>query len=148
MARTILNSIILILCLLGITVASLALREHYNTGASPCSINEVWDCGTVNHSDYALLAGVPVATIGIVGYALLAILIWRFPRIAAAAALVGLVFSLRLTWVEWKKLLVWCLYCVSSQIIIAIVFLLTVIVVWLSAKDRKNRPNNSGLVIN
>lgn len=121
------NSLIAILCVAGIVVASLALREHYNTGVSPCSINDVWDCGTVNHSPYAAIGGVPVAAIGIVGYALLAILVWRFPWITAAGAFLGMIFSLRLTWIEWKVLLVWCLYCVSSQIIIAIIFLLTLI---------------------
>ena len=49
----------------------MALREHYRTDTSPCSINEKWDCGIVNHSPYAVLWGVPVATIGIVGYLLL-----------------------------------------------------------------------------
>ena len=37
---------------------------------------------------------------------------------------VGLLFSLRLTWIEWKVLGVWCIYCVSSQVIIALVALL------------------------
>lgn len=134
-ARTVLDTLITILCVAGIVVASLALREHYNTGISPCNINDVWDCGIVNHSSYAATYGVPVATIGIVGYALLAILVWRFPWIAAAGALIGLIFSLRLTWVEWKVLLVWCLYCVSSQIIIAIVFLLTLMKAWFSRQE-------------
>jgi vitamin-K-epoxide reductase (warfarin-sensitive) len=134
-SRIFLNSLIAILCVAGIVVASLALREHYNTGTSPCSINDVWDCGTVNHSPYAVIHGVPVAAIGIAGYALLAILVWRFPWITAAGALIGLSFSLRLTWIEWKDLLVWCLYCVSSQIIIAVIFVLSLIRAWLERRE-------------
>src|SRR3954466_4815586 len=88
-----LTVLIVILCLAGVVIASLALGEHYNTGSSPCSINDVWDCGTVNHSPYAVMFGVPVAIIGIVGYALLAALAGRFPGITAAGALVGLIFS-------------------------------------------------------
>lgn len=133
-SRIFLNSLIAILCVVGIVVASLALREHYNTGTSPCSINDVWDCGTVNHSPYGVIHGVPVAAIGIAGYALLAILVWRFPWITAAAALIGLIFSLRLTWIEWKDLLVWCVYCVSSQIIIAVIFVLSLIRAWLERR--------------
>jgi len=58
-----------------VIVSSLALREHYRMyGDSPCSINERWDCGVVNHSRYAMLAGIPVATIGIAGYILMAAL--------------------------------------------------------------------------
>lgn len=135
-ARTILKSIIVILCLAGITVAGLAWREHYNTGTSPCSINDVWDCGTVNHSPQALLYGVPVAVIGIAGYALVAALVWFCPWIVVAGTLAGLVFSLRLTWIEWKVLQAWCLYCVSSQILIVIIFLLATLVARLSTRDR------------
>jgi uncharacterized membrane protein len=47
-------------------VSALALREHYRTDTSPCSINERWDCGIVNHSPYATLGGIPVAVIGII----------------------------------------------------------------------------------
>ena len=123
-ATKILTVLIVIFCLAGVVDASLALGEHYNTGTSPCSFNSVWDCGEVNHSEYALLRGVPVAVIGIVGYALLGVLAGRFPWITALAALAGLIFSLRLTWIEWKHLQVWCIYCVISQGIIIIIFLL------------------------
>ena len=59
--------ILVLLAILGIIVSSLALHEHYNTGVSPCDINERWDCGIVNHSPFALFFGVPVAIIGIAG---------------------------------------------------------------------------------
>ena len=52
--------LLLILAVLGIVVSSLALREHYREyGDSPCSINEHWDCGVVNHSPYAMLGPHP-----------------------------------------------------------------------------------------
>ena len=66
--------VLALLAVIGIAASSLALREHYRTDTSPCSINEKWDCGIVNHSPYAVLWGVPVATIGIAGYLLLGIL--------------------------------------------------------------------------
>jgi uncharacterized membrane protein len=122
-----LTLLIVVLCLIGSAVASLALREHYNTEASPCSINERWDCGIVNHSPFAAMKGVPVAIIGILGYTLLAALAGRFPRITAVAAVGGLAFSLRLTWIEWKILETWCIYCVTSQSIIAVITVLAVV---------------------
>lgn len=130
----ILTFLIVTLCLAGVVVASLALGEHYNTGASPCDINEVWDCGTVNHSPYAMLRSIPVALIGIVGYALLGAIAGRFPWITAVLALGAVVFSLRLSWIEWKKLQVWCIYCVSSQGIIVAVFALAVTAALLSTR--------------
>ena len=133
-ATKILTVLIIISCLAGVVDASLALGEHYNTGTSPCSFNSVWDCGEVNHSDYALLRGVPVAIIGIVGYALLGVLAGRFPWITAVAALAGLIFSLRLTWIEWKHLQVWCIYCVISQGIIVIILVLAFTAALLSKR--------------
>ena len=58
-----------ILAALGIIVSALALRgKHYRTeGDAPCSIDERWDCGIVNHSPFSVLRGVPAAALGIVG---------------------------------------------------------------------------------
>jgi vitamin-K-epoxide reductase (warfarin-sensitive) len=126
-AEKLLTFLIVTLCLAGVVISGMALGEHYNTKPSPCSINDRWDCGIVNHSPYAMFRDIPVALIGIVGYALLGAIAGRLPRITALLALLALIFTLRLTWIEWKVLGVWCIYCVSSQITIALVFLLALI---------------------
>lgn len=131
-------AVIVMLCLTGVLVAGLALGEHYNTKPSPCSINDKWDCGMVNHSPYAMVRGIPVAFVGIFGYALIAALAGRLPRLTAILAFLALIFSLRLTWIEWKILGVWCIYCVSSQIIIAIVFLFTLLGLALSRRTTRS----------
>ena len=59
--------VLVVLALLGVVVASLALREHYRTDTSPCSINDRWDCGIVNHSPYASLAAFPSRPSAIAG---------------------------------------------------------------------------------
>src|SRR5271163_728440 len=102
--------VLVLLATLGIIVSALALREHYRTeGDSPCSINERWDCGIVNHSPYATLAGIPVAILGIAGYILMAALAWRRAwRLLLAVVLIGLSFSLYLAHVEKDILGVWC----------------------------------------
>ena len=66
--------LIALLAIAGIVVSVLALRVHYSTETAPCSINEKWDCGIVNHSPYAEIRGVPVAAIGIAGYLLIGVL--------------------------------------------------------------------------
>ena len=117
--------IFLALAVLGITASSFALREHYRTDASPCSINERWDCGIVNHSPYAVIGGVPVAVIGIVGYFLLGVLsLRRAYRQMLAGALAGLAFSLYLSRIEAHVLGVWCIYCAISLGIISLITLL------------------------
>jgi vitamin-K-epoxide reductase (warfarin-sensitive) len=117
--------VLIVLAVVGIAVSSLALREHYRTDTSPCSINERWDCGIVNHSPYALLFGVPVAVIGIAGYLLLGILAFQKAyRLMLVAALGGLGFALYLAHIESAVLGVWCIYCVISLGVISVVSLL------------------------
>ncbi|MGA6984556.1 MAG: vitamin K epoxide reductase family protein [Terriglobales bacterium] len=118
---------LILIAVVGIAASSLALREHYRTDASPCSINERWDCGIVNHSPYAMLFGVPVAVIGIAGYLLLGVLAfrkaypWMLPLVTVAFA-----FAVHLADVESMVLGVWCIYCVISLGLITLMTLLVI----------------------
>ena len=119
--------LLLVLALFGVIVSSLALREHYREyGDAPCDINEHWDCGVVNHSPYAMLAGIPVAVLGIAGYILMGALAFlRSYRLLLVPTLAGLAFSLHLANIEAHVLGVWCIYCVISLGIISLMSLLT-----------------------
>jgi uncharacterized membrane protein len=118
--------LIAFLALAGVVVSTLALRVHYSNDVEPCSINEKWDCGIVNHSPFAEIAHIPVAAIGIAGYlALAGLALARQRAIALSAASVGLGFALYLTHIERDVLMVWCLYCVISLGIISLVTLLS-----------------------
>jgi uncharacterized membrane protein len=132
-----LTVLIIILALAGVVVSTVVLKEHYSNETSVCDINAKWDCGIVNHTPYSLFHGIPVAMIGIVGYALIGVLAGRFPVVTALAALGGLGFALRLTYFEWKVIGVWCIYCVSSQMIIACVFLLSTAAAVMSRRSRR-----------
>ena len=139
-AARVLTVVIVVLAVVGVVDSSLVLREHYEF--RPCGAGEVFNCAGVNHSPYAVvhlpfaLAGgaaddptaneLPVAIVGIVGYALLAALAGRSAWLTAAFALLGTLFALRLTWIEWKVLKMWCVYCVVSQCIIAVILMLAV----------------------
>lgn len=117
--------VLVLLCVVGIVAASLALREHYREDTSPCSINDRWDCGIVNHSPFAVFLGVPVAIIGMAGYFLLGALAFKKAyRLMLGAALIGLGYSLYLAHIEKDKLGVWCIYCVISLGVISLVTLL------------------------
>jgi vitamin-K-epoxide reductase (warfarin-sensitive) len=119
--------VLILLAALGMVVSALALREHYRTeGDSPCSINERWDCGIVNHSPYATLAGIPVAVLGIAGYLLMGALAWRRAyRLVLSVAVAGLAFSLYLAHIEASVLGVWCIYCVISLGLISLITFLS-----------------------
>jgi vitamin-K-epoxide reductase (warfarin-sensitive) len=130
--------LIIVLAVAGIIVSSLALKVHYDTGTEPCRINDKWDCGVVNHSPYAEFHGIPVAAIGIAGYLLIAILgFLRRQGWLLAAVLVGLCFALYLTNIEAHILEVWCLYCVISQGIIALLTLSAL--AWLGTSRLRSR---------
>jgi vitamin-K-epoxide reductase (warfarin-sensitive) len=130
--------ILIILALAGVITASLALREHYRTGESPCRIDDKWDCGIVNHSPYAVFHGVPVAVIGIAGYVLLGGLAFRKAwAFLLPAALGGLLFSLYLTRIEANVLQVWCIYCVIS---LGIISLITVSALIAVLTPRRSAP--------
>jgi vitamin-K-epoxide reductase (warfarin-sensitive) len=125
--RKFMKYLLLILAVLGVIVSSLALREHYRTyGDSPCSINERWDCGVVNHSPYAMRFGIPIAAFGIAGYILMAVLAYlRSYRLLLVPTFAGLAYSLYLANIEANVLGVWCIYCVISLGIISLMSLLT-----------------------
>jgi uncharacterized membrane protein len=133
--------VLIVLAILGIVVSALGLREHYRTDASPCSINERWDCGIVNHSPYAMLFGVPVAVIGIAGYLLLGVLAarkayaWMLPFVTMAFA-----FAIHLADVESMVLGVWCIYCVIS---LGIISLITVLVLGAVIVDSTGRTQKA-----
>jgi vitamin-K-epoxide reductase (warfarin-sensitive) len=117
--------VLIVLAIAGIVASSLALREHYRTDASPCSINEKWDCGIVNHSPYAMLFGIPVAVIGIAGYLALGLLAcFKAYRLMLVAAMGGLGFALHLAHIESAVLGVWCIYCAISLGIISLISVL------------------------
>jgi vitamin-K-epoxide reductase (warfarin-sensitive) len=146
--------VIILLGLAGIVVSSLALRVHYTTGVEPCDLNAHWDCGTVNRSSYATVNGIlwhlraarhpesvtgfaprtgfPVATAGILGYAAIALVaFFRRRWLTLVLATGALAFALYLSNVEAHVLESWCLYCVISQTLIALIFLLALVTVFV-----------------
>jgi len=129
--------VLIVLAVAGIAASSLALREHYRTDTSPCSINERWDCGIVNHSPYAMFHGVPVAVIGIAGYLLLGVLAfgkaypWMLPLVTGAFA-----FAVHLADIESMVLGVWCVYCVIS---LGVITLMTVLAIGKVIADSMQR---------
>jgi uncharacterized membrane protein len=125
--------LIALLAVVGIAVSFLALRIHYSMDAPPCDINAHWDCGIVNHSRYSVLHGIPVAAIGMAGYAVIAVLaLLRRRGLTLLASLAGLAFALYLTSIEARILQIWCLYCVISQTTIALITLLSIVAAFRS----------------
>jgi uncharacterized membrane protein len=122
--------LIAMLALAGLVVSGFALREHFRTGASPCSINERWDCGAVNHSPFAEIEGAPVAVLGILGYAAIAgFALARRWWIVLLLTTCAVGFSIYLTYVEARILETYCIWCVTSAAIISLTEIAAIVAV-------------------
>jgi uncharacterized membrane protein len=104
--------------LAGLAVAGYLTGVHY-AGVEPvCAIAH--GCATVQKSQYAELAGVPVALLGVIGYVAILVTLLRDDDTARAAtallSLGGAGFSAWLTYVEVAKLDAICIWCVGSAI--------------------------------
>jgi vitamin-K-epoxide reductase (warfarin-sensitive) len=134
--------VIAVLALAGIAVSSLALQNHYAKSASSyCDLGESFNCDIVNRSTYSVVLGLPVALIGIIGYAMLLALSTLYrakaetPAMLLIGALGGLAFALYLTYVEAFVLAVWCLLCLTSLVLILSITLLSSVMVLHSIRN-------------
>ena len=133
--------LVALLAVAGIVVSTMALRVHYMDPAlaPPCAVTEKFDCGAVNHSRFAVFPPrtfdedpkgghhIPVAALGIVGYALIAglALIGRWWLVFQTAQ-IGFLFAAFLSYLEAYVLEKWCIYCLWSQGIIATILILSI----------------------
>ena len=116
------------LALAGLGIAGYLTIVHYADVAPICATGG--GCERVQNSDYAELAGIPVAMLGMFGYAaILAGLLFRGEgaRLAVAAmALVGAGFSVYLTYLELFVIDAICQWCVASALIMSAIAALAV----------------------
>jgi uncharacterized membrane protein len=115
---------LLVLAAAGVVVSSLALARHFAPEVEPADPSSYWNSSAVNHSPYAVVDGIPVAVLGIAGYALTgAMAFYRRRELTAVCSLFGLAYELYLTNLGAHILQLWCVYrVVFLAIITSIVF--------------------------
>jgi uncharacterized membrane protein len=122
-----LRRIIAFVAALGIGVATYITIADSGGGAPACLAGGS-GCETVAGSSYSHIAGINVAVFGIVAYVLLlasAFVISDLARFGGfAVALGGFGFSVYLTYLEIFKIEAICQWCVSSAVLMTILFLL------------------------
>jgi uncharacterized membrane protein len=108
------------LAVAGVAIAGYLTWVHY-AGLDPVCVGGGGGCERVQTSEWAELAGVPVALLGLVGYmtifASLALPEEPGAAVAAFVALVGFGFSAWLTYVELVKIDAVCQWCVASAVV-------------------------------
>ena len=114
-----LRSAVLFLSATGVGLSVYALIQHYGPeGSAVCNFSETFSCDLVNKGPWAEMLGMPVAGVGIAGYAAFVMLALLQPqgwqRFFAAGALAGFAFSLYLTYLEAFVIHAWCLICLAS----------------------------------
>jgi uncharacterized membrane protein len=118
---------IAVVAALGLAIAGYLTYVHY-AGLHVLCLSS-GGCETVQASDYAKLAGVPVALIGLVGYiAILAsLLLPREVQVTAGAglAMIGFGFSAYLTYRELFTIDAICQWCVASAVLMTLLLALT-----------------------
>lgn len=102
----------------GLGIAAYLTYTRYADAAIACTTG---GCETVQSSEYATLAGIPVSVLGLAGYA--AILLTTLVRgevaavAGAALALGGFAFSIYLVYVQWAIIEAFCMWCLASDVV-------------------------------
>lgn len=124
--------LVAVLAVAGIAVSSVSLDHHFRKSkTSFCDFGQSFNCDIVNRSEYSTVAGVPVALIGIIGYAALLAFATFYrekaetPGILLFGSLGGLAFALYLTYIEKYVLATWCILCLSSLAVISVITLVS-----------------------
>lgn len=102
------------LALLGLAISAYLTWVHY-TGIEPVCTG-ISDCERVQSSDYAELMGIPVAVLGVVGYAALVGSLWVRVELTALLSYLAVLFSAYLTWAELFRIDAICQWCVISAL--------------------------------
>jgi uncharacterized membrane protein len=109
------------LALAGAAISGYLTWVHYAEVEPVCT--GISDCVRVQSSEYAELAGIPVALIGLLGYVavLAAVAVPGEPGrlLAVFLTLVGVGFSAYLTYVELAVIDAICQWCVASALVMA-----------------------------
>ena len=110
-----------IVALAGLALAGYLTWVHFDDAALVCVAGS--GCETVQESEYAEIAGIPVALLGVAAYAsMVGLLAWDSPnaRLAAATvAFVGVLFSMYLLALQLFVIDAVCAWCLVNDVLVA-----------------------------
>jgi uncharacterized membrane protein len=130
-----LSQLLLALIVVGLLVSIYMTVYRLTSNENMCIGSK--DCSVVNASRYSEVNGIPVAVIGMGGYVTLLALLWLERRpgfirdngsmIFFGVSLVGFLFTVYLVYVEIALIKAYCPFCITSQVSMTIIFILSVI---------------------
>jgi uncharacterized membrane protein len=111
------------LALLGVAIAGYLTWVHY-AGLKPVCLSGGGGCEKVQSSQYANVAGIPVALLGLIGYIGILASLWLRGEagltLGVLLTLIGLGFSAYLTYRELFTIDAICQWCVASAVVMTI----------------------------
>ncbi len=127
--------------ILSVTGILLALYLLYNflapNPSDICSFSASVNCDPVTKGSLALFFGIPVALIGLIGYmSMLYGSIKRMIGLTLFMVTFGMLFCLRLTYLEIVVEHIVCPVCTACQIVMAVIFFLA-LTIFLRRRDKK-----------
>ena len=129
----------IVLAVIGLGVAGYLTYVHYEDIRPVCGLGG--DCVKVQSSEWSKLAGIPVAVLGLIGYAVILVSLFvpgEEALIAGAlTALVGFGFSAYLTYRELFTIDAICQWCVASAILMTLLAIVTTSRLLLSPGDER-----------
>jgi len=130
-----LSQLAIILTIIGLLVSIYMTIFKITNNAKMCIGSH--GCSVVNSSRYAEVNGIPVAVLGVVGYAaiLAVLLLERRPGffrqngtlLFFGLSLTGFLFTLYLIFVEVALIKAYCPFCITSQAAMTLIFIISVI---------------------
>ena len=138
--------VIQLLAVPGMLVAYYLLLYHNGVLFTTCTVNEFFDCGQVSGpgSPYSSIGPIPVALIGLLGYAAIFLVVWLgnwsstiddyLPELLAGLVGLAFIFTLGLTGLELAVIHAFCQYCLYSA---GIVLVMLVLVISLLVSQRR-----------
>jgi uncharacterized membrane protein len=130
-----LRQITIALAVLGLLVAIYMTIYKITNNASMCIGSS--GCSEVNASRYSEINGIPVAVLGVLGYAAILALLFLEQRpgifqqngtmMFFGISLLGFLFTLYLIYVEVALIKAYCPFCLTSQAVMTIIFIISVI---------------------
>jgi uncharacterized membrane protein len=130
-----LRQITIALTIIGLLVSIYMTIYKFTNNESMCIGSS--GCSEVNASRYSEINGIPVALLGVVGYAAILALLFIEQRpgfiqengslLFFGISLIGFLFTLYLIYLEIALIKAYCPFCLASQAVMIVIFIISVI---------------------
>ena len=130
--------LIQLLAVPGMMVAYYLYLFHSGSLFTTCTVNDLFDCGQVSGpgAPYSSIGPIPVALIGLLGYAVIFLVVWLqdwiglvedyLPELVIGIVGLAFLFTLGLTTLEFFVIHAFCQYCLYSAAIVIVMLILAI----------------------